>query len=114
MCYFEQLAAIYYLVCWFFLTCFLDADSCFQVSACLKCEGKGRIVTDNCQKCGGHGQIQSKRSIKVVVPPGVHDGATMQVRGEGNIDKKRSPLIKVPKSCELSRLPLISSKILML
>ncbi|KAM3380460.1 chaperone protein DnaJ [Capsicum galapagoense] len=61
-----------------------------QVSACLKCEGKGRIVTDNCQKCGGHGQVQSKRSIKVVVPPGVHDGATMQVRGEGNIDKKSS------------------------
>lgn len=85
-------------VCWSFLTCFLDADSCFQVSTCLKCGGNGKIVTDHCRKCGGRGQVQSKRSIKVVVPPGVHDGATMQVRGEGNIDKKRSPLIKVPSS----------------
>ncbi|XP_060205407.1 uncharacterized protein LOC132633180 isoform X2 [Lycium barbarum] len=59
-----------------------------QVSTCFKCGGNGRIVTDHCRKCGGRGQIQSKRSIKVVVPPGVHDGATMQVRGEGNIDKK--------------------------
>ncbi|MCD7454326.1 hypothetical protein HAX54_024338 [Datura stramonium] len=60
------------------------------VSTCFKCGGNGRIVTDHCRKCGGRGQVQSKRSIKVVVPPGVHDGATMQVRGEGNIDKKSS------------------------
>nr|XP_009791295.1 PREDICTED: chaperone protein dnaJ 1, mitochondrial-like [Nicotiana sylvestris] len=57
---------------------------------CSNCGGNGRIVTDHCRKCGGRGQVQSKRSIKVVVPPGVHDGATMQVRGEGNIDKKSS------------------------
>ncbi|XP_009767506.1 uncharacterized protein [Nicotiana sylvestris] len=61
-----------------------------QVSMCSNCGGNGRIVTDHCRKCGGRGQVQSKRSIKVVVPPGVHDGATMQVRGEGNIDKKSS------------------------
>ncbi|XP_006341502.1 chaperone protein DnaJ [Solanum tuberosum] len=61
-----------------------------QVSTCLKCGGNGKIITDHCRKCGGRGQVQSKRSIKVVVPPGVHDGATMQVRGEGNIDKKSS------------------------
>ncbi|CAN4088709.1 unnamed protein product [Withania somnifera] len=61
-----------------------------QVSTCLKCGGNGRIVTDHCRKCGGRGQVQSKRSIRVVIPPGVHDGSTMQVRGEGNIDKKSS------------------------
>ncbi|KAI5660303.1 hypothetical protein M9H77_29096 [Catharanthus roseus] len=61
-----------------------------QVSTCSKCRGDGKIITDRCRKCDGRGQLESKRRINIVVPPGVHDGATMQVRGEGNIDQKRS------------------------
>ncbi|CAL5442486.1 unnamed protein product [Camellia sinensis] len=60
-----------------------------QVSTCSKCGGNGKIITDYCQSCGGSGRVKLKRSIKVVIPPGVSDGATMQVRGEGNFDKKR-------------------------
>ncbi|KAK4567460.1 hypothetical protein RGQ29_003304 [Quercus rubra] len=60
-----------------------------QVSTCLKCGGDGKIVTDHCQSCGGSGQVQSKRNMKIVIPPGVSDGATMQIQGEGNLDKKR-------------------------
>ncbi|GMQ11582.1 hypothetical protein CsSME_00054164 [Camellia sinensis var. sinensis] len=60
-----------------------------QVSTCSKCGGNGKIITDYCQSCGGNGRVKLKRSIKVVIPPGVSDGATMQVRGEGNFDKKR-------------------------
>uniref|UniRef100_A0A2N9IH17 J domain-containing protein n=1 Tax=Fagus sylvatica TaxID=28930 RepID=A0A2N9IH17_FAGSY len=60
-----------------------------QVSTCLKCGGDGKIVTDHCQTCGGNGQVRSKRKMKVVIPPGVSDGATMQIQGEGNLDKKR-------------------------
>ncbi|GMQ11585.1 hypothetical protein CsSME_00054164 [Camellia sinensis var. sinensis] len=59
-----------------------------QVSTCSKCGGNGKIITDYCQSCGGNGRVKLKRSIKVVIPPGVSDGATMQVRGEGNFDKK--------------------------
>lgn len=60
-----------------------------QVSTCLKCGGDGKIVTDHCQRCGGSGQVRSKRNMKVVIPPGVSDGATMQIQGEGNLNKKR-------------------------
>ncbi|KAF3972829.1 hypothetical protein ACB098_04G066200 [Castanea mollissima] len=60
-----------------------------QVSTCLKCGGDGKIVTDHCQSCGGSGQVQSKRNMEIVIPPGVSDGATMQIQGEGNLDKKR-------------------------
>ncbi|XP_075662209.1 uncharacterized protein LOC142631780 isoform X3 [Castanea sativa] len=60
-----------------------------QVSTCLKCGGDGKIVTDYCQSCGGSGQVQSKRNMEIVIPPGVSDGATMQIQGEGNLDKKR-------------------------
>ncbi|XP_028805478.1 uncharacterized protein LOC114760391 [Neltuma alba] len=60
-----------------------------QVSTCSKCRGLGRIVTDNCQRCSGSGMVQSKQTMEMVIPPGVNDGATMQIRGEGNFDKNR-------------------------
>ncbi|CAO2818106.1 unnamed protein product [Amaranthus hypochondriacus] len=60
-----------------------------QVSTCLSCEGNGKIITDNCTKCDGMGAIRSQRSFDVVIPPGVDDGATMQLRGEGNLDRNR-------------------------
>ncbi|KAK9277920.1 hypothetical protein L1049_027477 [Liquidambar formosana] len=60
-----------------------------QVSTCSTCGGDGKIITDHCQSCSGSGKVRSKRSIKVVIPPGVNNGATMQVQGKGNFDKKR-------------------------
>lgn len=59
-----------------------------QVSTCSKCGGDAKIITDRCRKCSGHGKVRSKRNVKVVVPPGVKHGASMQVQGEGNFDKK--------------------------
>ncbi|KAE8125859.1 hypothetical protein FH972_020628 [Carpinus fangiana] len=60
-----------------------------QVSTCSKCGGDGKIVTDHCHRCGGRGQVQLKRNMKVVIPAGVSDGATMQIQGVGNLNKKR-------------------------
>ncbi|XP_074378859.1 uncharacterized protein LOC141720380 isoform X2 [Apium graveolens] len=60
-----------------------------QVSTCSRCGGDGNIITDHCKYCGGRGKIQTKRIIKVVIPPGATDGVTMQLRGEGNVDNKR-------------------------
>ena len=56
------------------------------------CGGDGKIITSHCQSCCGHGKIQSKQSIEVVIPVGVSDGATMQIQGKGNFDKKRCVL----------------------
>ncbi|KAK2421874.1 Molecular chaperone Hsp40/DnaJ family protein [Trifolium repens] len=60
-----------------------------QVSTCSKCGGLGIIITERCRKCDGNGRVQAKRKMEVTVPPGVNDGDTMQIRGEGNFDKKR-------------------------
>eukprot|EP00257_Ricinus_communis_P021580 XP_015581106.1 uncharacterized protein LOC8260098 isoform X1 [Ricinus communis] len=60
-----------------------------QVSTCSKCNGDGKLITDHCQKCGGNGNVSTKRSIKIVIPPGISDGALMRIQGEGNFDKKR-------------------------
>ncbi|KAE9588257.1 putative chaperone DnaJ [Lupinus albus] len=61
-----------------------------QVSTCSKCSGLGKIITDHCRRCDGSGQVQSKQTVSVVIPPGVTDGDTTQIRGEGNYDKKRN------------------------
>ncbi|KZV46478.1 dnaJsubfamily A member 3, mitochondrial [Dorcoceras hygrometricum] len=61
-----------------------------QVTTCSKCGGDGKIITDSCRKCNGCGHVRAKHRIDVVVPPGIDDGSTMQIRGEGNFDKKRS------------------------
>ncbi|OVA11201.1 Heat shock protein DnaJ [Macleaya cordata] len=60
-----------------------------QVTTCLKCGGDGKIISDHCRRCGGQGKVQLKRNIKIVIPPGVSEGANMQIQGEGNFDKKR-------------------------
>uniref|UniRef100_A0A2P2KPG2 CR-type domain-containing protein n=1 Tax=Rhizophora mucronata TaxID=61149 RepID=A0A2P2KPG2_RHIMU len=60
-----------------------------QVSTCSKCSGVGTIITDHCRTCGGSGTIRSNHAMEVVIPPGVDNGATVQLRGKGNINKKR-------------------------
>ncbi|KAG6485721.1 chaperone protein DnaJ-like isoform X1 [Zingiber officinale] len=61
-----------------------------QVSTCSKCGGNGKIVTDFCRSCSGEGKIQVQKSIRVDLPAGVNDGYTVQIKGEGNYDKKRN------------------------
>ncbi|XVF53757.1 hypothetical protein PTKIN_Ptkin05aG0124700 [Pterospermum kingtungense] len=60
-----------------------------QVFTCSSCGGNGKIITDNCRRCGGSCKLKVKRSMRVIIPPGVSDGSTMQIQGEGNFDKKR-------------------------
>ncbi|XP_054803592.1 uncharacterized protein LOC129306852 isoform X1 [Prosopis cineraria] len=60
-----------------------------QVSTCSECRGLGKIITDNCRRCSGSGRVQSKQTMEIVIPPGVNNGATMQIQGEGNFYKNR-------------------------
>lgn len=59
------------------------------MTSCSKCHGDGKIITDRCRGCNGRGRVQAQRTVEVVVPPGVEEGATMQIRGEGNSDRVR-------------------------
>ncbi|KAL8139702.1 hypothetical protein V2J09_005723 [Rumex salicifolius] len=59
-----------------------------QISTCLKCGGDGKLITDFCQQCQGQGRLKSKRSMRIVIPPGIDNG-TMCLQGEGNYDKQR-------------------------
>ncbi|XVF09421.1 hypothetical protein REPUB_Repub07fG0091400 [Reevesia pubescens] len=60
-----------------------------QVSTCSSCGGNGKIITDNCRRCSGSCKVKVKRSMRIIIPPGVSDGSTIRIQGEGNFDKKR-------------------------
>jgi len=54
-----------------------------RILTCPKCGGKGTIVTNPCPDCRGTGRRRKKRVLTVHIPPGVHDGQVVRVRGEG-------------------------------
>ncbi|MCC7366568.1 MAG: molecular chaperone DnaJ [Dehalococcoidia bacterium] len=54
-----------------------------NVSACGRCQGEGRIVSNPCETCRGTGRQRSERKIAVKVPAGVDDGAQIRIGGEG-------------------------------
>jgi molecular chaperone DnaJ len=54
-----------------------------NVSACARCQGEGRVITNPCQDCRGTGRTRQTRHIAVKVPAGVDEGAQIRIGGEG-------------------------------
>ena len=54
-----------------------------RIVACPKCKGRGANITDPCPSCAGTGRRHKKRILTLHVPPGVHDGQVIRLRGEG-------------------------------
>jgi len=54
-----------------------------RVVSCPQCHGTGKIVTDPCGDCGGSGRRPKRRVLTVQLPPGIHDGQVVRIRGEG-------------------------------
>lgn len=50
---------------------------------CPKCQGKGRIISEPCKKCGGSGIINKDKNLKIKIPAGVEDNTRMRLSGEG-------------------------------
>jgi len=55
-----------------------------QQRACPDCDGAGETLEQPCADCHGDGRIVARGSIEVEVPPGIHDGQQLRVRGEGH------------------------------
>ena len=53
------------------------------VTTCSHCGGEGRVVTDPCPRCRGRGRVLRRRTVTVSIPPGVEDGTTLRISGEG-------------------------------
>lgn len=56
------------------------------MSTCSKCNGNGKIIVDHCQTCRGEGKLRKTKRVNIDIPPGVDDGVTMHIQGEGHFD----------------------------
>jgi len=51
---------------------------------CPKCNGRGKIIHQPCEKCKGLGMVRRNRTIKVSIPGGIDNGQTISMRGQGS------------------------------
>lgn len=51
---------------------------------CNKCGGTGQYIANACKTCHGRRQVVRPAEVQVKIPPGVEDGATMQMSGQGH------------------------------
>jgi len=51
---------------------------------CPKCNGRGKIIHQPCDKCKGLGMVRRNRTIKVNIPGGIDNGQTISMRGQGS------------------------------
>lgn len=56
-----------------------------MVQTCSSCRGQGKMITEVCAKCQGHGSIRVTRTIDVSIPAGVDNDSRLRVRGEGEV-----------------------------
>ncbi len=54
-----------------------------QASICPTCEGRGKVPEKACSVCKGKGTQQKKQTIKLKIPAGIDDGATIRLRERG-------------------------------
>jgi len=62
-----------------------------QVSVCPACGGQGQVIEDKCDDCGGSGQKQVKKKLKITIPAGVDSGTRLRVSGEGDAGQRGGP-----------------------
>jgi len=54
-----------------------------QTTTCRRCEGEGTIYEERCGTCAGDGVVREEATLTVEVPPGIRDGQTLRMDGEG-------------------------------
>jgi len=56
----------------------------FQLAqTCPKCRGQGQSIQSPCKDCDGEGKVRKIKELKVKIVPGVDNGSTIRVKGEG-------------------------------
>lgn len=54
-----------------------------QTTACTTCDGRGKIPEKNCSACHGKGTQHTEETLKLKIPAGIDDGATIRLNGHG-------------------------------
>jgi len=62
-----------------------------MASTCPRCRGAGRVIESPCSGCKGAGGTQEKKDLRIQVPPGVEEGMTIRLSGEGDAGEPGAP-----------------------
>ena len=62
-----------------------------QTQTCRRCSGQGTLYSETCSRCRGEGKVREEATLEVEVPPGIRDGQTLRMDGEGAPGENRGP-----------------------
>jgi molecular chaperone DnaJ len=61
-----------------------------QQRTCPDCGGSGEVLEQPCSECSGEGRRLARSELEVEIPPGIHDGQQIRVRGQGHAGHRSS------------------------
>ncbi|MCX7799818.1 MAG: molecular chaperone DnaJ [Fimbriimonadales bacterium] len=53
-------------------------------ATCARCSGTGQVIASPCPKCRGQGLVPEEARVNVHIPPGIRDGDTIHLPGQGS------------------------------
>jgi molecular chaperone DnaJ len=62
-----------------------------NVTACPKCKGEGKLITEPCETCHGEGRTERKRTLRVSIPAGIDEGHQIRLSNEGEVGLRGGP-----------------------
>jgi molecular chaperone DnaJ len=62
-----------------------------MTQTCPQCGGEGQTIDQPCKDCRGAGRVREAAKLTVKVPPGIYDGATLRISGEGEAGVRGTP-----------------------
>jgi len=60
-------------------------------SPCPQCRGLGSTIKVACEGCGGSGEVQTDRKVRVTIPAGVDSGQTLRLSNQGQAGRLGGP-----------------------
>jgi molecular chaperone DnaJ len=62
-----------------------------RTQPCRRCGGGGQVVETPCRTCSGSGRTLEPRTIDIDIPPGIHDGQRIRLRGRAHAGAPGAP-----------------------
>ena len=62
-----------------------------MTQTCPQCAGEGQTIDEACKDCRGAGRVREPAKPTVKIPPGIYEGATLRISGEGEAGVRGSP-----------------------